>query len=92
MSLVLSGGTSIKYYFEKVAKHHGLEFVSTEYLGAELPGSHGESTFYVTHLRDPVSNNGIANVSVPIMVAESSKSTRPLMMNEIKKSTRLQGH
>ena len=70
MSLVLSGGTSIKYYFEKVAKHHGLEFVSTEYLGSELPGSHGETTFYVTHLRDPVSNNATAIISVPIMVAE----------------------
>ncbi|KAL7516328.1 hypothetical protein ACHAWX_001355 [Stephanocyclus meneghinianus] len=52
-----AGGTSIKYYFEKVAKHHGLEFVSTEYLGSELPGSHGETTFYVTHLRDPVSRS-----------------------------------
>lgn len=55
----------MKYYFEKVAKHHGLEFASTEYLGSELPGSHDESTFYVTHLRDPVSNNGIANIVLP---------------------------
>ncbi|KAL3791687.1 hypothetical protein HJC23_003944 [Cyclotella cryptica] len=52
-----AGGTSMKYYFEKVAKHHGLEFVSAEYLGSELPGSHDDSTFYVTHLRDPVARS-----------------------------------
>ena len=49
-----SGGTSIKYYMEKVAKHHGLQFVSTEFEGSEVPGLHPEPTFYATHLREPV--------------------------------------
>ncbi|KAL3803654.1 hypothetical protein HJC23_003708 [Cyclotella cryptica] len=49
-----AGGTSLSYYFEKVARHHGLEFSSMEYLGSEVPGSHDETTFYVTHLRHPV--------------------------------------
>lgn len=50
-----TGGTSLKYYMEKVAKHHGLEFASTEYEGSEVPGSNSVPTFYVTHLREPVS-------------------------------------
>eukprot|EP00804_Cyclotella_cryptica_P014046 CCRYP_019136-RB/>CCRYP_019136-RB protein AED:0.15 eAED:0.15 QI:19/0.66/0.75/1/0.66/0.75/4/429/365 len=49
-----AGGTSLSYYFEKVARHHGLEFASMEYLGSEVPGSYDETTFYVTHLRHPV--------------------------------------
>ena len=39
----------------KVAVHHGLQFAVTEYDMAEDPGSHDDATFYVTHLREPVS-------------------------------------
>jgi len=39
---------------EKVARHHGLQFVSDEFYGSEVPGSHSVPTFYVTHLREPV--------------------------------------
>lgn len=39
----------------KVAAHHGLQFAVTEYDMAEDPGSHDDATFYVTHLREPVS-------------------------------------
>jgi hypothetical protein len=52
-----AGGTSMKYYFEKVAKHHGLEFASMEFEGSEIPGTNDKTTFYVTHLRDPVSRS-----------------------------------
>jgi hypothetical protein len=40
---------------EKVAKHHGIKFASAEFEGSEVPGSRNEPTFYVTHLREPVS-------------------------------------
>lgn len=50
-----AGGTSLKYYMERVAKHHGLQFATHEYEGSEVPGSSDVPTFYVTHLREPVS-------------------------------------
>mmetsp|Transcript_13910 Transcript_13910/g.30325 ORF Transcript_13910/g.30325 Transcript_13910/m.30325 type:complete len:746 (+) Transcript_13910:15-2252(+) len=52
-----AGGTNLKRYFEKVAVHHGLKFASTEYEMAEDPGSYDDATFYVTHLREPVSRS-----------------------------------
>jgi hypothetical protein len=62
------GGTSLKYYLEKVAKHHGLKFVSTEFDGSEVPGSSNEATFYVTHLREPVSHKMLYIVIVGILL------------------------
>ena len=32
---VFRGGSSLRYYFEKVARHHGLEYAVTEYEKAE---------------------------------------------------------
>ena len=52
-----AGGTSLAQYFKEVAKYHGLEFVADEWNAAEEPGHNnvsGASTFYVTHLREPV--------------------------------------
>ena len=48
-------GTNLKDYFKRVAAHHGLEFASMEFEMAEDPGSYDDATFYVTHLREPVS-------------------------------------
>jgi len=50
-----AGGTSLAHYFSMVARHHGLEFEHVEWLEAEEPGTHELPTFYVTHLREPVS-------------------------------------
>ncbi|KAL3816243.1 hypothetical protein ACHAXA_002189 [Cyclostephanos tholiformis] len=52
-----AGGTNLKQYFRKVAKHHGLDFHSDEYVVAEDPGSHEDATFYVTNLREPLSRS-----------------------------------
>ena len=51
-----AGGTSLTQYFKQVAQHRGLEFAHNEYVEAEEPGSHELPTFYVTHLREPVSD------------------------------------
>jgi hypothetical protein len=48
---------NLKQYFWKVAKHHGLEFHSEEFVVAENPGSHDDATFYVTSLREPLSRS-----------------------------------
>lgn len=56
--LSVAQGTNLRFYLQKVAAHHGLEFAVTEYGVAEEPGSHSTSkgaTFYVTNLREPVS-------------------------------------
>lgn len=50
-----AGGTSLSTYFKRVAKHHGLQYVHTEYGMAEEPGTNSVPTLYVTHMRDPVS-------------------------------------
>lgn len=50
-----AGGTSLANYFSMVARHHGLEFQHAEWVEAEEPGTHELPTFYVTHLREPVS-------------------------------------
>lgn len=49
-----AGGTSLSYYFEKVAFHHGLIFKQGEGVEAEEPGTHKFPTFYVAHMREPV--------------------------------------
>jgi hypothetical protein len=49
-----AGGTSLSYYFEKVAFHHGLIFKQGEGIEAEEPGTHKLPTFYVAHMREPV--------------------------------------
>jgi len=50
-----AGGTSLANYFYRVADHYGLEFDQGEWIEAEEPGTHQVPTFYVTHLREPVS-------------------------------------
>lgn len=50
-------GTNLRRYFRKVAAHHGLQFAVTEFDVAEDPGSYDDATFYVTHLREPVSRD-----------------------------------
>ena len=40
-----------------MAAHHGLEWAVAESTLAEDPGSHDENTFYVTNMREPVSQN-----------------------------------
>ena len=52
-----AGGTSMYYYLKKVALTHNLTFVHNEYGPSEIPGTHSEPTFYVTHLREPVSRS-----------------------------------
>ena len=49
-----AGGTSLANYFSTVARHYGLEFAQSEWTEAEEPGS-VPGTFYVAHLREPVS-------------------------------------
>jgi hypothetical protein len=55
--LARSQGTNLKKYFQKVAKHHGLEFHFDEFVVAETPGSHDDATFYVTNLREPLARS-----------------------------------
>ena len=50
-----AGGTSLAHYFSMVALHHGLEFKHEEWYEAEEPGTNELPTFYVAHLREPVS-------------------------------------
>ena len=54
---ITSGGSSLRYYFEKVAKHHGLEYAVTEYEKAE-----GKFTQYTSALL--ISNNTMSHTSV----------------------------
>ena len=50
-----AGGTSINYYLRNVARHYGLDYTVVEWDKMEEPGSFDNATFYVTHLREPVS-------------------------------------
>lgn len=50
-----AGGTSLAHYFSGVADQYGLEFDQGEWFEAEEPGTHELPTFYITHLREPVS-------------------------------------
>eukprot|EP00579_Thalassiosira_antarctica_P030373 CAMPEP_0202029498 /NCGR_PEP_ID=MMETSP0905-20130828/64010_1 /ASSEMBLY_ACC=CAM_ASM_000554 /TAXON_ID=420261 /ORGANISM="Thalassiosira antarctica, Strain CCMP982" /LENGTH=500 /DNA_ID=CAMNT_0048593261 /DNA_START=20 /DNA_END=1522 /DNA_ORIENTATION=- len=51
-----AGGSSMHKYLVKVAEHYGLELKAVEWNAMEEPGMHDDdvSTFYVTHLREPV--------------------------------------
>ena len=51
-----AGGSSLHVYFAKVAARHGLDFKVVEWSAMEEPGSLEDAeTFYVTHIREPVS-------------------------------------
>ena len=62
-----AGGTSIADYLAKVAHHYGIEWAQTEFESAEEPGTADVPTFYVTHLREPVSA-GSASLFVRLRV------------------------
>ena len=47
--MACSGGSSLRHYLEKVARHHGLEFAVTEYEKAE-GNVHDESLVVVLFL------------------------------------------
>ncbi|KAL7489056.1 hypothetical protein ACHAW6_014640 [Cyclotella cf. meneghiniana] len=50
-----AGGTSLARYFSIVAKNYGLDFKAVEWKASEEPGEpFRETTFYVTHLREPI--------------------------------------
>jgi hypothetical protein len=59
-----AGGTSLAHYFSGVADYYGLEFDQGEWIEAEEPGTHELPTFYVTHLREPVSRNNLTYLCV----------------------------
>ncbi len=69
-----AGGTSLANYFSGVADHYGIEFDQGEWIEAEEPGTHELPTFYVTHLREPVSQSreGINYTSYLYTVAHPS--------------------
>lgn len=48
-----AGGTTIRYYLGRVARHYHLEIAVDEATPTEMPGSRND-TLYVTHLRHPV--------------------------------------
>jgi len=56
-----AGGTNLRFYLEKVAKHHGLEYEAEEFTMAEDPGhnsyNNNTPTLYVANLREPVSRS-----------------------------------
>jgi hypothetical protein len=48
----------LRVYFKKVANHHGLKFKTREWKKAPDPGiSYDNGTFFVTHLREPVTRS-----------------------------------
>lgn len=50
-----AGGSSMSQYFSTVAKTYGLDYFSREWGTMEEPGFGEKDTFYVAHLREPVS-------------------------------------
>ena len=50
-----AGGTSLHHYLRSVAEHYGLEYEAKEWYEMEEPGTQERDTFYVTHIREPVS-------------------------------------
>lgn len=50
-----AGGSSMSQYFSTVAKTYGLDYFSREWGSMEEPGSGEKDTFYVAHMREPVS-------------------------------------
>ena len=49
-----AAGSTMHQYMAKVAEHYGIKLEVTEWSAMEEPGTHDETTFYVTHLRDPI--------------------------------------
>ena len=56
-----AGGSSMSQYFSTVARTYGLDYMATEWDKMEEPGYGEKDTFYVAHLREPVSfiSNGL---------------------------------
>lgn len=50
-----AGGSSMHKYLAKVADHYGIELTAVEWSAMEEPGTFDNDTFYITHLREPVS-------------------------------------
>lgn len=50
-----AGGSSMSLYFSTVAKKYGLEYKAREWGAMEEPGFGESDTFYVAHIREPVS-------------------------------------
>jgi len=52
-----AGGSSMHKYLAKVSDYYGIELKAVEWAGMEEPGKNHDdgATFYVTHLREPVS-------------------------------------
>ena len=73
-----AGGTSLSYYFEKVAFHHGLIFKQGEGVEAEEPGTHKFPTFYVAHMREPVRQYHSDGIRVNMIILNNAVLTTPL--------------
>ena len=73
-----AGGTSLSYYFEKVAFHHGLIFKQGEGVEAEEPGTHKFPTFYVAHMREPVRQYHSDGMRVNMIILNNAVLTTPL--------------
>lgn len=50
-----AGGSSMSHYFSEVAKKYELEYKAVEWSAMEEPGTWDDETFYVAHVREPVS-------------------------------------
>ena len=50
-----AGGSSMSQYFSTVAKTYGLDYTAREWGSMEEPGFGDKDTFYVAHVREPVS-------------------------------------
>ena len=50
-----AGGSSMSQYFSHVAKTYGLDYMAREWGRMEEPGFGEKDTFYVAHVREPVS-------------------------------------
>ena len=50
-----AGGSSMSQYFSTVAKTYGLDYKAREWGSMEEPGFGDKETFYVAHMREPVS-------------------------------------
>ena len=51
-----AGGSSMSQYFSTVAKTYGLDYFAREWGSMEEPGFGDKDTFYVAHVREPVSH------------------------------------
>lgn len=60
-----AGGSSMSQYFSHVAKTYGLDYMAREWGRMEEPGFGEKDTFYVAHVREPVSLRCILNFESP---------------------------